>query len=255
MASTPRIAKIYRYPVKGLSPEPLEAVTLSPGKTLPHDRRFAIAHGSSLYDPGDPAWAPKRQFLMLARNPRLAALETRFDDASGILTIHRDGRQVARGEITRQLGRDLINQFLAAFMADEARGAAKIVEAPGVAFTDTPEDYVSIINAASVLDLERVVRQPIDPRRFRGNLLIDDTVAWVEREWTGRTLAIGDVRLKVVEPIGRCAATNVDPDSGRSDLNIPKSLMDGYGHADCGVYATVLEGGSIAAGNTITLLD
>ncbi|MGP1397412.1 MAG: MOSC domain-containing protein [Inquilinaceae bacterium] len=254
MASTSTIAKIYRYPVKGLSPEPLERVALSPGKTLPHDRRFAIAHGSSVYHPGEPAWAPKRQFLMLARNPRLAALETTFDDASGVLTVHRDGRQVARGDITGPLGRDLINQFLAAFMADEARGAAKIVEAPGIAFTDTPEEYVSIINAASVLDLERVVRQPIDPSRFRGNLLIADTAAWAEREWTGQTLAIGDVRLKVVEPIGRCAATNVDPDSGVADLNIPKSLMDGYGHADCGVYATVLEGGSIAEGDAITLL-
>lgn len=254
MASTPTIATIHRYPVKGLSPEPLERVVLTPGKTLPHDRRFAIVHGSSLYDPGEPAWAPKRQFLMLARNPRLAALDTTFDDASGILTINRDGRQVARGDITGQLGRDLINQFLAAFMADEARGAAKIVEAPGIAFTDTPEDYVSIINAASVLDLERVVRQPVDPRRFRGNLLIADTAAWAEREWTGRTLAVGTVRLRVVRPIGRCAATNVNPDSGVADMNVPKALMHGYGHAECGVYATVADGGSIAAGDPITLL-
>lgn len=40
-----RIEKIYRYPVKGLSAEALEAVALMPGEMLPHDRRFALAQG------------------------------------------------------------------------------------------------------------------------------------------------------------------------------------------------------------------
>ena len=42
----------------------------------------------------------------------------------------------------------------------------------------------------------------------------------------------------------RCAATEVDPDTGIRDLPIPRTLMQTYGHADCGVYAEVIEGGA-----------
>ena len=61
------IAQIYRYPVKGLSAEPLARVALAPGEALPHDRRFALAHGATRFD-GAPHWLPRNNFLMLARN-------------------------------------------------------------------------------------------------------------------------------------------------------------------------------------------
>ena len=62
----------------------------------------------------------------------------------------------------------------------------------------------------------------------------------------------GKVRLKVVKRIVRCAATNVDPVTAARDLNIPKTLMQTFNHMDCGIYAEVIEGGDIAAGNTVT---
>ena len=49
-----QIASLYRYPVKGLSPEPLPHVTLRVGETLPADRRYAIENGSSGFDPAAP---------------------------------------------------------------------------------------------------------------------------------------------------------------------------------------------------------
>ena len=66
-----------------------------------------------------------------------------------------------------------------------------------------------------------------------------------------RTLAIGDVRLKVVKRIVRCAAVNVDPDTATRDLAIPQTLQRRLGHADCGIYAEVMEGGTIRADDTI----
>ena len=55
---------------------------------------------------------------------------------------------------------------------------------------------------------------------------------------SAREIAIGpSARLKIVKRIVRCAATEVDPDTGIRDLPIPRTLMDTYGHADCGVYA------------------
>ena len=49
-----RIQAIYRYPVKGLSPQPLGRVALKPGETLPADRLYAIENGPSGFDPAAP---------------------------------------------------------------------------------------------------------------------------------------------------------------------------------------------------------
>src|SRR5258708_37167936 len=82
-----QIASIYRYPVKGLSPEPLPAVALSVGQTLPADRRYAIENGPSGFDPADPKWTVKVHFLMLQLDEGLAGLQTHFDDPSTVLPI------------------------------------------------------------------------------------------------------------------------------------------------------------------------
>ena len=66
-----------------------------------------------------------------------------------------------------------------------------------------------------------------------------------------RTLAIGDVRLKVRKNIVRCAAINVDPVTAERDMNLPKTMVHHFGHDDCGVYAEVIAGGTIATGDAI----
>jgi uncharacterized protein YcbX len=248
------VAKIYRYPVKGLSAQSLGGVTLAPGEGLPEDRRFAIIHGASGFDTSAPEWRPRKDFLMLAKNERLAALETDYDAGTGILTVKRNGRQVARGQITSATGRLLINQFIAAYMKGEIPGTPSLVEAPGVMFSDTPDKYVSIVNLGSVLDIERVVQAPVDPIRFRANLLLDGLEPWSEAKWIGQSIAIGDVVLKVVEPIERCAATEVNPATATRDINIPLHLQRGYSHRNCGVYAKVIRGGAIAVGDPVQLI-
>jgi len=245
------IAQIYRYPVKGLSPEKLPAATLSPGQGLPGDRRFALAHGSTPFDISAPSWMPKHNFLMLAKNERLAKLRTVFDDATNVLAIERDGRQVARADISTQNGRMVIEQFFAAFMGAESRGAPKLVEAPGHMFSDTARKVVSLIGLASVADIERVARAPVDPLRFRANLYFAGGRAWEEFDWVGQELAIGSARLRVLERIDRCPATNVDPATAARDMNVPRLLQDGFRHIECGVYAEIVAGGRIAAGDKI----
>jgi len=248
-----RVATITRFPVKGLSADFLDRVELTAGAGLPHDRRFAIVHGASTFDLSAPTWRPKANFLMLAKNERLAQLETAFDPQTGVLTIRRAGRQVARGQITTPMGRLLIDQFFAAFMAGEAPGTPHILEAPGHMFSDAEQKYVSILNRASVHDLERVVHVPVDPVRFRGNLLLDGLEPWEEAGWIGRSLTVGGARLTVERPISRCAATNVDPATGVRDLNIPLALKRGYDHINCGVYARVDTSGPVAVGDRAVL--
>jgi hypothetical protein len=248
------VTQIYRYPVKGLTGEPLDRVHLEPGATLPGDRRFAIALGSAAFD-GEPHWLPKGNFLNLSRNERLARLESRFDDNDQTLTLLRGGKQVCRAKLSEPTGRAIVEQFFAAFAGSEARGTPRLIEVPDQPMSDVPEKVLSLINLASVRDLERVVTQPVDPLRFRGNLYIDGGEAWEEFTWVGRTIAIGAARLRVTQRIDRCAATNVNPATAERDRNIPRALMQGFGHGDCGVYAEVTAGGEIAPGAVITPED
>jgi uncharacterized protein YcbX len=245
------IAGIYRYPVKGLSPERLSRVVLAPGQTLPADRRYAIENGPSGFDPADPKWMSKAYFLMLMRDEWLAGLHTHFDDASHTLTIRDNGREAARGDLETVEGRAAIEQFFAANFASELKGPPKILSGGGHSFSDVAKKVVSIINLASLQAIEDVVGQPVDPLRFRANLYVKGWPAWHEFNLTGKTIAIGDAMLKVVKRIVRCAAINVDPATAARDLDIPHTLMRRFGHMDCGIYAEVVSGGSIAAGDTI----
>ena len=73
--------------------------------------------------------------------------------------------------------------------------------------------------------------------------------------WKRVDLAIGGgVRLKPVKRIVRCAATNVDPSTGARDLTIPATLMQAFGHADCGIYGEVIAEGDVAIGDKAVVL-
>lgn len=245
------IQSVYRYPVKGLSPEALPGIALTVGGTLPHDRLYAIENGPTGFDPAHPAYFPKQRFLMLMRNERLAALKTDYDEASHTLTIRHDGRQTARGDLRTEAGRAAVEAFMAAFCADELRGPAKVLAGEGHSFSDVAKKVVSIINLASVAALETAVGQPVDPLRFRANLYVAGWPAWHEFDLMGEEMTAGGARLKVVKRIVRCAATNVDPQTGVRDLEIPQTLMRTFDHMDCGVYAEVVGAGDIAVGDAI----
>ncbi len=251
MPNQARIEAIYRYPVKGLSPQLLQRVKLAVGQTLPADRLYAIENGPCGFDPSAPAYFPKQRFLMLMRNERLAALRTDYDEASHTLTIQWEGREAARGDLRSKDGRLAIEAFLRRFMPKELRGPPKVLFAEGHSFSDVAKKVVSIINLASVAAVETVAGASVNPLRFRGNLYVAGWPAWHEFDLLDRELTIGNARLKVVKRIQRCAATEVDPDTGIRDVAVPRTLMDNFGHADCGVYAEVIAGGEIAIGNEI----
>jgi uncharacterized protein YcbX len=250
-----RIASLYRYPVKGLSPERLNRATLKAGDYFPGDRLFAVENGPSGFDPAAPAHQPKIKYLMLMKHESLARLKTRYEDATGELVIQEGGREVARGDLSTPAGRVAVEAFFRRYLPGELRGPPKVLAAPQAhRFTDSPSGYVSLINLASAAALENVVGAPVDPLRFRGNLHLDGLEPWAEFDLLGKVLtAPGGVRLKVTKRIVRCAATNVDPGTGLRDLQIPKALMQAYGHADCGVYAEVVGGGTLAEGEHLAV--
>ncbi len=251
----PKIRSIYRYPIKGLSPEPLERAALAPGQTIPGDRLYAIENGPSGFDPVKRPYLSKQHFLMLMKNERLAGLRTEFDDKTHTLTITSPSSELIRADLRTAEGRAAIERFFADYCADELRGPPRILHADGHSFSDVARKVVSIINLASVAAVETMVGAPVNPLRFRGNVYVEGWKAWSELDQVGKELAIGrNARLKVVKRIVRCAATNVDPGTGIRDLEIPKALMHHLGHGDCGIYAEVVAGGEIAAGNAIEIV-
>jgi uncharacterized protein YcbX len=253
MDSTAKIHSIYRYPIKGLSPDALTRTDLAIRQTIPGDRLYAIENGPSGFDPVHAAYLPKQRFLMLMRNARLAELRTAFDDTNHHLTVRYENREAARGDLRTAEGRAAIEQFLQEFCGPELRGPPKVLHAPGYSFSDVVRKVVSIINLTSVAELENVAGAPVHPLRFRGNLYVEGWPAWREFDLVNSEIAIGArAKLKIVKRIVRCAATEVDPDTGIRDLAVPRLLMESYGHMDCGVYGEVIEAGPIAVGDIAT---
>ncbi|MGJ4993837.1 MOSC domain-containing protein [Bradyrhizobium sp. HKCCYLS3077] len=248
-----RITGLYRYPVKGLTPEPLQTAPLRVGETLPADRRYALENGPTGFDPGAPVWKPKTAYLMLMRNERLAGFKTHFEDATNILTIRKEGAIVAQSDLESTEGRAAIEAFFAREFADELRGPARLLSGGGYAFTDLARKVVSIINLASVTEIEKLVSATVHPLRFRANIYVTGWPAWSEATLLGEMIRIGSARLKVVKTTTRCAAVNVDPDTAARDLDIPPALMQARGNNECGIYAEVIEAGDIAVGDELAV--
>lgn len=253
MTSTakPHIAAIYRYPVKGLSPEPMPSVRVMPGQTLPFDRAYAIENGPGRFDPAAPRHVPKINFLMLMRDERLATLTTAFDEADHALTIRRDGKQVTKGVLNDRIGRQLIEQFLAAYMKDSLRGPPKIVSVPGHSFSDVAAKCIHIVNLETVRDLARILGRELDPLRFRANVYIEGLPPWEEFGWLDRNVQLGDVAASVFARTKRCEATNVDPATGARDMAIPAELLRAKGHADLGIYAEIMNEADLRVGDEV----
>jgi uncharacterized protein len=244
------LARLYRYPVKGLRAEALDAADLTGGGGVPHDRRFAVARGDTTL-PAPSRWLPKQRFVMLMRDAELARVGCRLDVQHGTLELTAPERPSCRGAVESAAERARLDAYLNEVLGPRREGPARLVEAGPQSFTDVPQNCLSLINLASVRELEVRIGQALDPLRFRGNLYVDGAPAWSEFEWVGGAIRIGGVELHVPARIPRCAATAVNPATGGRDVNVVKAMRAAYGHYDMGVYAEVATSGRIAVGDTV----
>ncbi|MBM3585253.1 MAG: hypothetical protein FJX36_12765 [Alphaproteobacteria bacterium] len=120
---TASVTEIWRYPVKGLAGERLERVAVTAGRTLPQDRRFAIAHGDSGITAEAPRWELKTSFHMLmhGRDERLAELVPSYDETCGALTIRRNGASLASERISDPVGRAKLSAFFVDYLRARLR--------------------------------------------------------------------------------------------------------------------------------------
>jgi uncharacterized protein len=247
------VRSLYRYPVKGLSPEALDSAALAAGGHFPGDRMFAVENGPSGFDPAAAEHMPKIKYLMLMRNERLARLKTSFDDATRVLTIRQGGGVVAAGNLDTADGRAAIERFLSTYMADDLRGPPRaLVAPPGYRFMDSRSGFLSIIDLASVAAIASAAgRARLDPLRFRANVYVEGLGAWGEFGLVGRAVRLGTATLEIIKPIDRCAATDVDPSTGIRDMKMVELLERMFDHHDCGVYARIVSGGVVKPGDTL----
>lgn len=244
---TATIVGLCRHPIKGIGREALAEVTLAAGQGLPFDRHWAVAHQAARLAPG---WNACTNFLRGAKAPALMAVEALLDGDT--VTLRHPDRPVLtfRPDDVADLPRllDWLQPLL-----PTGRAAPVSIAQAGRAMTDSAYPSVSVISLASCRALgEAMGLPPLDPRRFRGNLVVDGLDPFAEFAWVGQHLQIGDAVLEVVERIERCRATSASPATGVIDADTLSALNGHYGHQDFGVFARVTKGGTIRLGDKVT---
>ena len=243
---TGTLTEIWRHPIKSIGRESLASVALKPGQTLPYDRAWAVTHaGARLEGEG---WAHKRNFLRGVTDPNLMAVTCEMD--GGLIHLHHPQRPDLTFDPTGAA--DPLLEWLAPIWSDD-QPAPNGLRHLASGFTDVPDPWVAINNHASHRAVEQRVGRNLSIHRWRGNLWVEGFALWEEFDWVGKTLQIGAATVKIHCPITRCKATMANPETGKRDADTLAALRS-WDHQDFGVYAEVIEGGTIEPGAEVKVL-
>ena len=236
----PAVSKIRLYPIKSLNPVEVSEARIGRTGGLQHDRVWAL-------------YASDGRWINGKHTPAVHFIEARFaaDLGSVDLSISqaasREGIGPARATFAFPADTAGATQWFSAYFAEPVtvrhseNGFPDDDLAPGPTIVSTAS-LQAVCSWFPQISLESA------RLRFRANLYLEGLAPWRELDLVGREIAIGPVRLKVAKAITRCAAVNVNPSTGVRDLNIPRALEGGIGHANMGVYAEVLSAGEIEPG-------
>ncbi len=247
----PHVVALFRHPIKALGLEPLEAVELASGRTLPWDRIWAVAHEAARIAQGDEGWQPCTNFCRGAAFPELMAMRAATDEATGRITLTHPRRP--RLELDLDDPEDAAR--LVAWMRPLTEGGraqpVRVYRTRGPGLTDSDFPSVSILNRASLDALVARMGRDLAVERFRANVWIEGLDAWAEFDLVGRNLRLGTARLRVRDRITRCKATTANPETGERDADTLGALEAGWGHRDFGIATEVTQGGRVALGDTL----
>lgn len=248
---TGRVTSLWRHPIKAIGRESLDAVDLTPHAVVPGDRSWAVTHAASKINDAPEAWAHKMNFLRGVTGPDLMAVEAESGNDGIRLKHPRQGSIDIDLKAPDQAA--LVAWLLPLWPEDKPLPRA-LVQAPGVALTDVPDPWISILNMSSLRALEGRAKAELSIHRWRGNIWLDGLGPWEEFEWIGRRLQIGSATLEVKERITRCKATMANPVTGRRDVDTLGAIEAGWDHTDFGIYAEVVAGGRVAVGDSVDRL-
>lgn len=247
---TRSVSAILRYPLKSIGREGLREVDLTEGSWMPFDRRWAIAHERSKLDGG---WAKKVNFLRGVAAPALMAVEAKLDANTRALTLtHPNLSSVTVHPDLPDDGETLI-EWLHDLWPIDLPSPTHVYRARNSNLTDVSDAWLSINSAASLNALNNRAGADLSPHRFRGNIWVDGLQPWEEASWIGRHIRIGGAVLEVKDQITRCKATMANPKTGQRDVDVLETLDD-LGHQEFGVYAEVIESGTVALNAPVEVL-
>lgn len=262
----PHVAALFRYPIKGFTPEALRSLVVQGDGRVRGDRvlafRFADAVIPEVRD-GLESW-PKAQGLALQDFPSLARLAVSYDDEVRRVSVRLGGELLVEAGVDAA-GRSALVDAVTAFVRttsdaarlDRAGRLPLVLVGDGVTarFQDRARGFVSLHGRASVAALDAALPASVDDRRFRSNIVIDGIEAWAEHGWSG-TVRIGDLAFAPQGVIVRCLATHADPDSGIRDAPVLTTLTRGFGQAQPTLGRLLLPvGDGAGAGGTIHVGD
>lgn len=249
------LAHIRRYPIKSIGGEGLDSVTLKAGHRLPGDREWAVLtssgekHASKSETEGEPdIWLPKSCFLRGAVSASLQAVRGGWQDGK-IMLSHPDREDLI---FSPESEGDSLIEWLQPLWPEEAPAPTRLVKGAAI-WTDSKKPFVSILSIDSLLELETKIGWRLGTDRWRGNLWVKGMKPFAERDLIGETMRIGNGELRIVANIGRCAATNADTETGQPDIEMVNALNHHYDHSDFGVYAEVINDGTVTTGDEVTI--
>ena len=247
-----QIHQLWQYPVKGFGGNQMPLAKLQQGSYFPNDRQFAISIGDEkTATASDGTWFRKAHFLQLMSHDLLADYSCREDDsANPQLQLPRHG--VTGLSIGRAEPADCqrFEDFFFTLLGSKLRGKPRLMTMKHQAYSDQSTALISIASQASLDAFAQATNTKPDSRRFRINIIIDGDTPFAEEGLIGKTLRCGDALLLVKEPVGRCAAINVDPATAkRNPDDYVRFMKAHFGHSNLGIFAEVINGGIIRLGD------
>lgn len=240
------VSQLFRHPLKSHGREKLDRTLLTAGQSMPWDRTWAVAHEASKAD--GTVWAACVNFSIGSKAPALMAINATLDESSGILTLtHPD-----RPDLTfdPDVDQSAFLEWVTPLVPQNRALPARILRLADRGFTDTPYASVSLCNLASHRAVTDKAGKSLSVQRWRGNIWFDLGQPWSEFDWIGKEIAIGGALLRVTERIERCRATTANPQTGARDVDT-LGILNTWDHQDFGVYAEVIETGTVAIGDRI----
>ena len=247
------LKEIWQYPFKGFPGQRFGHVDVIPNQLLPADRCFAVSNGHPVsHDKLDQGWLNKRHFIQLLSEPRLAELILTYDNKKDIIHL-KDKKGAVLSAPAHKAGplMDRLNELL----TDRFQLTPRLCRLAKGGYTDTQAPWITIGGTASLADFGQKTQTLADNRRFRLNLIIETQVPFEEFEWAGRHICVGDVELEVIEPVGRCAAINVNPDTTDASQDYLRAMRQSYGHTNLGMFARIMKKGQLAEGAKVRFIS
>ena len=243
------VTALLRHPLKSHGREALQEVALFAGQSMPFDRLWAVAHESSKAD--GTTWAPCANFSRVSKAPALMAITARFDETSGVLTLSHPEKPDLKFNPDDDCAGFL--EWVMPLVPHDRALPQRIVKLPERGFTDSDFASVTLCNLASHRAVEEQVGRDLSIHRWRGNIWFDSDTPWIEFDWMGKDVRVGDCILTMRERTDRCLATTANPDTGQRDADTLAALHH-FGHQDFSVRAEVKSGGTIKLGDTVEVL-